>query len=369
MAEVSYIFGDALTGEILQEIRCSGVSLKKTLDGGEFRASFSLDQTGKDNDTLTSATIPGRCYCIVERDGVVVGDFILWTRTYQSQAKSMQLYGIPWKVYTETRKLTVDYSAVDLDRRNIIIDLYQLMQADPNSLQVVLPGDFTPSGLEVASLASIEVLGSELKTFREVIDTVADTTDGCDWLVRTSRVQNTYTRTLEIGHPFIGALDEPGNVTFEYMSGTDGPGGNVSNYWVNDSMATAGTHIFGVGAGEGSSMLIAEIAYTDLLESGFPRFDTDYSRKDLTDASLLMDVTSQEGLNRRPPRSILTLEVKAEAEPVFGSYDVGDACRVIITDPRFPDGFQKDTRILSIEYYPPEDSNVEFARLTFEGED
>lgn len=363
MAEITYIFGDALTGDIIEEIRLTSVSLKMSLDGGEFRATFHLDQTGKDNDTLISATEPGRTLCTVERDGQVIGDYLVWTRTYQSQAKVAEIYGIPLKAYTESRFATVDYSATDIEQRNIMRDLYILMQSDDNSIRVDLPDVFptvTPKSLDVYS--------DEYKTYRQLMDSIADTVDGFDWLVRTVRESGGYRRFLDIGFPTIGSLESPYMPIFEYVHTEDSSGGNVTNYWANDSMGSRATNFYGIGNGEGSSMLISPFVHTDLLASGFPRFDTTYDRKDIDDQTLLDSLTAQHAELYKATVGTLTVEVKADAEPTFGSYNVGDTCKVVIKDVRYPNGLQKVTRILAMEYYPPEDSNVEMVRLTFEGD-
>lgn len=364
MAEITYIFGDALTGEVIEEIRLNGVSLKASLDGGEFRGTFQLDQTGKDNDALISATIPGRCYVVVERDGQVIGDYIVWTRTYQSQAKVAQLYGIPFKDYTECRFVLSDYSATDIEQRNIMIDLYQLMQTDPYSIRVDLPGLFPDTVLK-----SLDVFGDEYKTYRQAMDTLADTVDGFDWTIRTVREGNKYRRWLDIGYPSLGALESPNMPVFEYVQTADSQGGNITNYWINDSMGSGATNFFGIGSGEGSSMLVAEYDHTDLLTGGFPRYDASYDRKDVDDEVLLASLTEQNAQLFKAPTGVITAEVKGDADPPFGAYGIGDACQLVIKDPRFPTGFQRVTRVLGWEYYPQEDSNVEYARLTFEGEE
>lgn len=367
MAEVAYIFGDAITGNIIEEIRLTSVSMKDTLEGGEFRATFHLDQTGKTNDELLSATIPGRTFCAVERDGQVIGDYLIWTRTYQSQAKVFQLFGVPIKDYTECRFVTEDYIADDVEQRNIFIDLYNLMQAATGSIRVTVP-QYYPTVVA----KSVSVYGAEKKTFRQVFDTIADAADGFDWLVRTIRNGNKYERSLDIGYPQIGALSGLAIPVFEYIAPTEDSvmgGGNIINYWSNDSMANAGTHFYGIGAGEGSSMLTSEITFNDLIVNGFPRFDASMDRKDINDQTVLTSLTFQYGLLHKAPTSTITAEVKADGDPPFGGYGVGDACRIIIKDSRYPQGFARDIRILGWEYYPPEDSNIEMVRLQLEGED
>lgn len=367
MAEVAYIFGDAISGVIIEEIRLTSVSLKDTLDGGEFRATFHLDQSGKTNDELLSATIPGRTFCAVERDGIVIGDYIIWTRTYQSQAKVFQIYGIPIKQYTDCRFVQADYSATDVEQRNVFLDLYELMQSAQGSITVNLPNPFST----VAPI-DVSVSATAFKTYRQVMDSIADGSNGFDWLIRTIRSGNKYVRTLELGYPQIGALPGPSIPIFEYTAPTqdsDLGGGNIINYWANDSMANAATHLYGIGGGEGSSMVVSNTFWNDLIANGYPRYDSTYNRKDINDQDALDSLTFQEALKRKAPTSTITAEVKADGEPQFGDYGLGDACRIVIKDSRYPNGFIKDTRILGWEYYPPEDSNIEMVRLQLEGED
>lgn len=365
VAEVNYIFGDVLTGEIIAELNLQGVSFAETLSGGEFRGSFHLDRTGYTNDLLLAATIPGRCYVVCERNGVVVGDYILRARTYQSQAKSVQLYGSSWKDYPDYRFIRSDFTATDVEQRALFVSLYSLMQEDPNSAKVALPTP--PFGDSVNK--SVTVLASEFKTFRQVIDTIADTEDGFDWLIRTHRQGNSYVRTMDVGYPYIGQLAGPGLVTLEYIDSPGSSGGNILNYWANDTMGESGTHFYGIGAGEGDSMLTQEVILADALSAGMPRYDTDYTRKDIADIDLLTKLTYQQALIRRAPIAVLTIELKGDADPPFGSYPIGDACRIVIKDPRFPQTFDRIERILGWTYYPPEGDNAELARLTLEGED
>lgn len=363
MAEMSYIFGDATTGLIIEEIRLQGVSFKNSFDGGEFRAAFYLDQSGKDNDTLISATEPGRTFVVVERDGVVLGDYIVWTRTYQSQAKVMQIYGIPYKDYVNTRLVDVDITYYDVEQLALLINLYQAMQADPNSIKVQLP---SAASVPSTVLKTVEVWADDLKTYGSVIDSIANATDGFDWDIQTSRTADGkgYLRQLIYGYPHLGAAADAGDPVFSYIDTPNGQGGNILNYWCNDSMGSAATNFFGIGADD----LTSKYVHTDLLNSGFPRYDAIIERTDVTDQGNLNTSVAQQANLLKAPLSVLTAEVHAEADPEFGTYSKGDACKIEIIDARFPNGLTRNTRIYGWEYYPPDDENVEYVRLTFEGE-
>jgi hypothetical protein len=237
------------------------------------------------------------------------------------------------------------------------------MQSDPHSVLVTLPS--APGGTLLAK--SVDVKASEYKTFRSVIDEIANTEDGFDWRIDVARADNVYTRTLSIGYPTLGAFD-PKAIVFDYP-------GNIFNYWDAESMASSGTHVFGVGAGEGDTMIQASHVATDLLSQGFPRYDIDLPTKDITSLSTLQSIVNQQAAIRRPPMPVITAEVKGDLDPVFGSYNIGDACTLSLFSPQFgvsdqSDGlFERSTRVLGYEYYPPSDDSVELARLVFEGDD
>lgn len=356
MTSIVYVFGDAYTGAIIEEISLDGVTITDKFGGGDLRGSTHLDQTGKDNDTILSATEPGRCYVVVERDSVPIWSGIVWTRTYQSQSKSLELYCRSYDAYTERRFILSDYSQTDIEQRNIFTDLYNTMQADANSIRISIPGAFS-----TVITKTVQVFGYEFKTYRQVLDSISDGDDGFDWTVRVSRAQNAYIRTLILGYPNIGTLDHSGLV-FEYP-------GNILNYWKNESMAAAATHVFGLGAGEGASMLTATVIEQDLLSGGFPRYDVSLGHKDLEDQNRLNSITNQEAIISRAPMPMFTVELKADRDPEFGSYSIGDACTLIINDARHPNVLQKQTRISGISYTPPSGDSTEISRLTFEGDD
>lgn len=355
MATVTYTFGDARTNQIIAELPIQSPSLNESLDGSEFRGTLHLDLTGYDNNTTIAATVPGRNYVVVERDNTIIGDYIIRSRTYQAQSKSLQIYGSGWKDYSNYRNKTTNYSQTK-EQRNIFIDLYNDMQSDANSLQVSLPSIFSTQVTK-----NLVVLGSEYKTYRQIIDSIADGDDGFDWVVRTSKTNGVYTRLIDIGYPTLGSPINHGAVTFEYP-------GNVLNYWENETMGDSGTHFFGIGAGEGSSMLTATVTHTDLLSAGFPRYDVDVSLKDVNNSSILASRTNAEALKNKAPLSVITIEVKGDREPIFGSYGIGDMCRLVFTDAKHPNTYIKSTRILAWEYYPPDSSNVEKVKLSFEGD-
>jgi hypothetical protein len=355
MAEISYIFGDILTGTVIEEIPLQGVSMTRGFGQGDFRGTFQLDQTGKNNKDLIEATREGRCFVVCEREGQPIWDGFIWTNTYQSQSKTHQLYCKSFEHYPEYRFLREDISYVDIEQRNIFTSLWTLMLSQSNSPQITIPSSFSD-----VVLKSIISKSFEFKTYRSLMDIVANGDNGFDWTIDTTKVGGSYVRTLRIGYPTLGAI--------EYTD-IDNPGA-ILNYWKNASMAGKGTHVFGIGAGEGSTMLIQPVEHTDLISSGFPRYDTAFSMKEVNNSDLLEALTTQLAIVRKPTKSALTIEVKGDQEPIFGSFGLGDAARLHLNDPEHPEPIDQLflTRILGWEYYPSSDDHVEYSRIVFDGE-
>jgi len=359
MATVRYIFGDVLTGEIVADIPLYGCSMAKAIASGELRGSFQLDQTGQDNATLLAATVPGRCYVVCEREGFPIWGGIVWTRTYQSQAKVHQLYCRGFEHYPERRLIRSDFEMTDTEQVNIFLALWEDMQADANSIRVNLPSAFPSDNLK-----SLTIKESEFKTYRDAMGELANASDGFDWTIDTSRIDNAYIFTLRIGSPLLGNQNPENATYFDYP-------GSITNYWQNESMANTGTHIYGIGTGEGSTMLTVEVIHDDLISQNFPRYDVDVSMKSVTDINVLTDLTVQAAIMRKALAPVLTVETKADKHPEMLTYNIGDLCVVTMQDPKHTDLSDqvKQARLIGFEYYPASDSSVEMSRLVFEGDD
>jgi hypothetical protein len=356
MSDVTYIFGDVLTGAIIAEIPLYGVSMTRGLGQGDFRGSFQLDQTGQENADLIAATETGRCYIVCEQEGQPIWDGFIASNTYQSQAKSCQLYALSWEMYPQYRYMRSDFTRTDQEQRNIFLDLWADLQATSGTPQIELPSSYS-----TVVTKSLEVKAFEFKKYRAVMDTVSAGVDGFDWTIDTVRTEGAYRRTLRIGYPTLGATAP---IYFEYP-------GNILNYWQNVTLSERGTNIFGLGAGEGSTMLSQEVIHSDLLAGGFPRYDISFSLKGINDPTLLTSLTTQIASVRRTSTPVLTVELKSDRDPAFGGYGLGDACQLHINDARHPNLTDRifNTRIVGWEFYPASSDKVSQVRMVFQGED
>jgi hypothetical protein len=344
---------------VIEEIPLYGVFLDMEMNvGGQFQGTFQLDQTGKDNATLLSACTPGRTWVAVERNGTCIWHGFIWSRVYSAQSKSVQLFGLSFDHYPEKRRIVQDTSFIATEQRNIFRLLWTQMQADNGSnMNIIVPPVFTD-----AVLKDLDVLASDGKYYSDVMSALANSIDGFDWYISATKDGTLYQKNLLIGYPTLGTNPFEGMIVFEYP-------GNITQYYLTEAMVDAGTDVFVVGEGEGSSTVLGVFEDTDAINTGSPRWDVNVSRKDINDQNTADSVAAQEGANRKPPMPIIKISVKANLDPEFGSYNLGDTCGIAIKDPRFPgNGVFMRKRLLKWELTPQSSDNTEEANLLFEGD-
>jgi hypothetical protein len=357
VANIKYVFSDFRTSTILYELPMRGVRLTTKLnDWGSFNGTFSLDMTGHQNIDLVNCTLPGKSCLTVERDDRPIWDGIVWGRTYHSQAKAIQLTARTREAYLEKVDVPVDFSRTDYEQRNIVRDLFLLLQTSSNTnFNLTIPSAFSD-----VVLKSLEILATDKKNFLQAISAITDGDNGFDWTIATSKSGSGYIRTLRIGYPTLGSVTA--GITFDYP-------GNITEYYKSETMTPAGTHIFVLGAGEGSLMPVGTYVHTDMIANGWMEYDVNVARKDLTEQAQVDDFASRLGVVRRPPFTTLKAFVKADKDPVFGSYNLGDLVQVAIIDPRHPEGVTAPARLVAMAYWPPSNDGVERAELIFEGDE
>lgn len=372
MAQLRYVFGNLRTGAIIDEFSLQGVSMTDKLNGwGTFRGSFGFDQSGKSNADLAAATIPGQCYVAVERTSATTGVEsvvwfgIIWSRSYQAQAKVANITARSLPAYAEKRRVGFDISHNNVDQGTIFEDLWFQLQGagvwPSDDINVVIPGGFT-TGIN----KTLNIDGSSVKVYLDAMTQLSDAEDGFDWQIGTAKnALGRYDHTLLTGYPTLGNTDHT-LLTFEYP-------GNVTNYYETASMSEAGNFVWLVGGdreGEDTGSVIATyVDWTQLNGGQWCTFDQVISRTDVNNINILQDLVNQVGPKRKPPMNIQKVFVRGDAVPEFGEYSLGDACRVYITDPLHPDGNAYNLRINQWSYSPTSNDNVDEVELIFEGDE
>jgi hypothetical protein len=356
MPAVKYLFGDLATGDIICELPMTSVSMDLQLNQWSMlRGTMRFDSSGIDNQDIVDGTLPGRTTITVVREDTPIWSGIVWTRTYDSLGKDLNLSARTFDAYAE-RVFVGNFTRVAYEQRNIMVDLWNTMQTFtesniginiPSSFSTVVPRDLT-------------VMASEYKNYYQNMTSIADGEDGFDWTITTTWENNEFVRTLRIGYPFLGTTSSAG-LSFDYP-------GSILNYWKTDGMTSAATNLYVLGAGEGDAMLVGTSSLSELLQNGHKRFDLAISRKDISNQGQVNSLAAQLGMQRKPPLSTIKVMLKADIEPVFGSYGLGDTAILSIIDSRHPAGLQTSARIVAMSYRPQSDDSVEEVELIFDGD-
>lgn len=359
-----YVFLDVLTNQVIEEINLFGVyCLRQLNQPGQFNGSFSLDQSGKKNIDLKAATVPGKTWICVEKDGVPVYWGIIWSRTYQSQAKVVELFGWGFEAYPQRQVVESNLSLTGTNT-SVFCSLWSDMQSVAGrNLSINIPNT------NVGPTVSLTASASDYHYYGDLMDSLANAADGFDWTINvTKTADNMYQKNLNIGFPTLGAAGVDRQVYFEYP-------GAITNYYQTDSMANAGTNIFVLGQGEGSTMPVAQTTQNSMLSmEGWPRWDFVSSHKEISDQSLIDQIAQQEQIILKPPAPTYKLSVLGGQEPIFGSYGLGDSCTLVITDANNPSpdgskpGLVVSSRIVGWELRPPDSSQVEEINILLPGD-
>lgn len=357
MGEYTYVFCDLRTSLPLYEMPLTGVYFTDEQNGlGEFRADFALDRTGYINEHVVSATIPGRCGIIVERDGLPIWDGYITSRWYQSRTKLVSIYAKTIKAYPAEAFIDADFIYTDVEQTQLFLNAWNRLQADPkHNIQVQLP-----NAIGTGITRSIETYQYEYKTFGSVIDEVANGFNGFDWAVLTSKTNGYYQRRMVLGYPTIGRKADVNTIVFDY------PKGSVLNYYETQNQIA--THTVGIGAGSGIDMLTSSFV-DGAAEAVGLSFDRALSFKEVNDQSALDALTQQAWAQDLPSTwpSVFKIEAKADEDPVFGSYNLGDYLRLAIQDSFHTAYTEKPVRLVRWELYPLDKDNIERVNLTFAG--
>lgn len=359
MTDFTYTFLSLRDEKVIEEIPLYGVYAQRILcSPGQFNGTFNLDQTGKRNQDLVDATIPGRTWLVMEREGVPVWWGIVWSRNFQSQAKSVQIYGAGFEVYPSKQLMLSNFTRLATNQLDIFCDLWTEMQGvSGRNLNINIP-----TGNPATVTKDLTVSLTDRKYYIEPMNALANAIDGFDWTITVTRDGTGYRKDLVLGYPYLGVNTSADSLTFDYP-------GNILNYYQTESMADAGTHTFGYGAGEGESQLVASAEFNDMvLGEGWPRWDAEVSLKDIDNFDNLQQVTLQQGIKNKPPMNTYTVTLKGNLEPIIGSYTLGDACTLSLHDSKHPEIFEIDTRVVGYEITPQSSDSTEEVKLIIPGD-
>jgi hypothetical protein len=343
-----YIFADLLTNDILGELPLTGVSFNQQLNqAGTLQGHLLLSGLSGYEFNVDASTVPGRCAIYVDRDGEIVWGGIIWFREYNSAEQKLTLTAREFESYFERRRITADVVFTNVDQLTVAQSLFNTAQAAAfGNIGVVIPTN--TSGV----LVTRTYYGYELKQVYGAVQDLSRALDGFDFLINCSYSSGNIIKTLELGYPRIGtvySVNDPFAIVFNF------PAGNIVEYVYPEDGSIAANTVYGIGAGSNEGKLLSTQSDATKFTEGWALLEDQANYSDVTDATLLAELTEGQVNGLSYPPTTIKAVVPAFAAPIFGTYNVGDDARIIITDSRFPTGLDEIYRIVGLNVQPGED--------------
>jgi hypothetical protein len=364
MAEYKYLFSDLLTNAPLAELPCFGTYFEKFVNAtGNATASVKIGQggyedTALDDQLILEATQPGRTALYVDRNGKLIWGGIVWSRTYQSQAKTLSMTAQTFDsmLFKRVCRRNLDYSHTSDEQRNIVIDLISKMQSDGTGTNI---GLINPPSFGVSKQRDLHVHDYDLSTYGDLIAGIYNLADGFDFLIDVAYQNDAPAKFVLMGYPNLGDPVGLPNVALEYP-------GTIFNYYFPESVGSS--REWAAGSGDGAHKLVASATASDLLSGGYPLVEeVDSGHSDVTVQDTLQGWADTNLAVNRIPMTVPTIDMNPDEPPGIENIQVGQYMQLVINDPRFPNGYSKAIRITGWKLTPQQSGNVDQVSLAVNG--
>lgn len=348
-----YLIADLITNEIIAELPLTGVAFTQQLNtAGTFTGHLLLSGINTAAFNVDASTIPGRNGIYVDRDGVLVWGGIIWGREYNSASQFLTLQAREFISYFEHRRITQTVDFAGIDQLVIAKTLVEDAQDAPSGDIGIV---YNTEGETTSGVLVDRVYYSyELKTVFNAIQDLSRQQDGFDFHVDVyyDPFTGVPVKAFNTYYPKVGTsydINDSGALMFEF------PAGNVVEYEYPEDGSIVANTVYALGAGSNEGKLIGTAQSADFLAAGWPLLEAQANYSDITDQTVLDNLAIGQVVATSYPPTTIKLTAPPYIDPVFGTYEVGDEARILITDSRFPQTLDEPYRIVALSVQPGED--------------
>lgn len=368
------------TGRVLGEIPAIGFSGTVRLDGtGEMQFTLNLGAfpEARRRDLLF-ATTTGRVSIVLDRDGIPVGEWIVWKRKRTNDSAPISLGGTELMSFGATQQIgPVTYVATD--QATIAANMAQQIFGPTGAAGSVAVTVETPTPTGVLTNRRYEryegAIGDKLVE-------LASADNGFDYTVTSQWSMSTgaryIQRTWRLAFPLAGtdrsfAFDQASSrYTLDPDSDTDviaSQGGTILDLSMDEDGRRLASVAYALGAGEGYDKTIGIATNDKLVAQGYPRMVTTGSYSTVNQVSRATALARALLADAQDPTIPPELSIRGDADPGIEDLNLGDRVRVAAEPSiNFPDGYRSKVRVLGWTFTPPE-SGPETIKLLISGED
>lgn len=335
-----------VTGQMITELPLVDASIQVRLESaGSFSAKLPLGQYAllSDAQQLIDATTPGKYSVVLDLDGVIIGEWVIWKRARNVESDVIDLSGsevismldhrIMWSwSWANTEQFVI---ATALAREGFI--------GNPSGItaQVSFPA-YVPSGqLRDRSYVALDgTIGTRLRELSQV-------DGGFDYWLTTA--WDPVSALLAVKRDFTLAYPRAGVdqlFTFEL-------GANLAAAQLDEDAVNLASRAFALGQTTNDVLLYGQKQDLTLVNDGFPLMDRSGSWTSVTDQATIDHYAQSLLADSQNISMPLNAKIFLDQDPVFGEYHLGD--RVELTSPPsavFPGGVRRLVRIVGWDIQP-----------------
>ena len=348
-----YLFVDLLSNTIIGELPLTGVGFTQQLNQpGTFQGHLLLSGVNADKYNVDLSTIPAHCGLYVDRDGILVWGGVIWGRSYNSTSQTLSFSAQEWISYFDHRRVTQDIEFTNTDQLLIAKTLIENAQ---NATYGDIGVGYNSAGQTSSGvLINRTYYNYELKNVFQAVQDLSRQGDGFDFSidVEYDAITDLPVKNFNTYYPRSGlvySFGDPDVPVFTF------PAGNMVEYEYPEDGSVVANTVYALGAGSNEGKQIATGQDTTKLLAGWALLETTSNYSDITDVTVLQELANAQSLATSYPPVVLKIVVPAYVDPVFGTYQVGDDARIIITDSRFPNTLDEIYRIVGLTVQPGED--------------
>jgi hypothetical protein len=336
--------------QVLAELPFTGVNFTQQLNSiGTFQGHLLL--SGINNLNAYTGTTPAKTILWViytDNNGTsnVVWSGVIWHREWDSESQTLSITAQEMMSLYQRRRIATTKTYTSQDPCNIARDLLQYTEARSHG-NTGLTYDSTTSGLSTNKTYN----GYEYKPVYQAIKDLAQSF--FDFRIQPYMFAGNLGNTFRMGIP----LGTPYSSTNIYTPVFSLPGNIIKYIFPEDGISAANT-LYGLGYGANSTKLVATYIDGSKIVSGagsdWPLLEDTANYIDVGDINLLKNVTKGQGDAISYPPTTVQVVLPSYADPILGSYSIGDEAVLFVQDDFFPNGLNLIMRIVAIDVAPGE---------------
>jgi hypothetical protein len=362
MATYRYYTASILGGGVVSEMPLYGVWMDKQIGrAGQFTGTFKLDTGQYVDKLLLDGTKPGlhAIYCV--RDSTLIWGGPIWTRTYASEGKTMQISAQTWESVFDHVVFESHVIHQQVEQSAIFQSIINQMQAQPgNNFGFTMNTPFPTTGVKRTVLLPDYEFHMIMDAMRQLVDTDGGMEYTIDLLP--SATPDVPEKRIRVGFP---VLTGSSTNHFDYP-------GSITKYWFPESATQGGVKVAAIGivpAGKQPKDVIRAVAIDgEKLDAGYPSWWKVNSYPLIGDQATIAARARDDLVTYGMP--VITPTFELENVDSFTSWNsLGDSFSVTIQDPRFPTPHTATERLVGWELTPQASESDERLSFRIEGDD